>query len=136
MADQPRFLKKTGRASICTTAKRVLAAPAPRRNSMIPLPRIPSSFPLCQEEDIKEDSEGSETNCLPEHTQCDSPREIRYGLQADKHHVETKPSKERIAHRVLLGNGRRTGMREAQQKQMPGEKERRWNSGTVARTPI
>ncbi|KAJ6376584.1 hypothetical protein OIU76_025690 [Salix suchowensis] len=167
MADQPRFLKKTGRASICTTAKRVLAAPAPRRNSMIPLPSIPSSFPLCLEEDIKEDSEGSETNCLPEHTQCDSPREIRYGSKRIstmlKRSLQKKGnmksplqqhmrrgginvgmekvrvsigSRGRIAHRVLLGNGRRTGMREAQQKQMPGEKERRWNSGTVARTPI
>ncbi|KAJ6724269.1 hypothetical protein OIU85_022220 [Salix viminalis] len=64
------------------------------------------------------------------------PQRNQIWLQADKHHVETKPSKERIAHRVLLGNGRRTGMREAQQKQMAGEKERRWNSGTVARTPI
>ncbi|KAJ6332750.1 hypothetical protein OIU77_008744 [Salix suchowensis] len=176
MADQPRFLKKTGRASICTTAKRVLAAPVPRRNSMIPLPSvpsivqlpsIPSSFPLCQEEDMKEDSEGSETNCLPEHTQCDSPRDIRYGSKRIstmlKRSLQKKGnmksplqqhmrrgginvgmekvrvsigSRGRIAHRVLLGNGRRTGMREAQQKQMPGEKERRWNSGTVARTPI
>ncbi|KAG5235708.1 kinesin protein [Salix suchowensis] len=156
MADQPRFLKKTGRASICTTAKRVLAAPVPRRNSMIPLPSvpsivqlpsIPSSFPLCQEEDMKEDSEGSETNCLPEHTQCDSPRDIRYGskristmlkrsLQKKGNMKVSIGSRGRIAHRVLLGNGRRTGMREAQQKQMPGEKERRWNSGTVARTPI
>jgi kinesin family protein C2/C3 len=45
-------------------------------------------------------------------------------------------SRGRMAHRVLLGNGRRAGMRETHQKQMLGEKERRWNSGTVARTPI
>ncbi|KAJ6887125.1 hypothetical protein NC651_027469 [Populus alba x Populus x berolinensis] len=169
MADQPRLLKRTGRASICTTARRVLAAPAPRRNSMIPLPSvpsIPSSFPLCQV-DMKEDSEGSETNCFPEQTQCDSPKEIRYGSKRIstmlKRSLQKKVnmksplqqhmrrgginvgmekvrvsigSRGRTAHRVLLGNGRRTGMRETQQKQMLGEKERRWNSGTLARTPI
>jgi kinesin family protein C2/C3 len=169
MADQPRLLKRTGRASICTTARHVLAAPAPRRNSMIPLPSvpsIPSSFPLCQV-DMKEDSEGSETNCLPEQTQCDSPKEIRYGSKRIstmlKRSLQKKVnmksplqqhmrrgginvgmekvrvsigSRGRTAHRVLLGNGRRTGMRETQQKQMLGEKERRWNSGTVARTPV
>ncbi|CAK7338499.1 unnamed protein product [Dovyalis caffra] len=175
MADQPRLPKRTGRASICTTARHALAAPAPRRNSMIPLPgvpnlvqlpSIPSSFPLCQV-DMKEDSEGSETNCLPEQTHCDSPKGIRNGSKQLSNMLKRSLQKKanmksplqqhmrrgginvgmekvrvsigsrgRIAHRVLLGNGRRAGMREAQQKQTLGDKERRWNIGTVARTPI
>ncbi|KAJ6966799.1 LOW QUALITY PROTEIN: hypothetical protein NC652_004377 [Populus alba x Populus x berolinensis] len=175
MANQPRLPKRTGRASICTTAGQVLAAPAPRRNSMIPLPSIPSlvqlpsipsSFLLCQV-DMKQDSEGTETNCLHKQTHCDSPKGIRNGSKRLntmlKRSLQKKAnmkspmqqhtrrgginvgmekvrvsigSRGRMAHRVLLGNGRRAGMRETHQKQMLGEKERRWNSGTVARTPI
>jgi kinesin family protein C2/C3 len=175
MANQPRLPKRTGRASICTTAGQVLAAPAPRRNSMIPLPSIPSlvqlpsipsSFLLCQV-DMKQDLEGTETNCLHKQTHCDSPKGIRNGSKRLntmlKRSLQKKAnmkspmqqhtrrgginvgmekvrvsigSRGRMAHRVLLGNGRRAGMRETHQKQMLGEKERRWNSGTVARTPI
>ncbi|KAL9366250.1 hypothetical protein Peur_037449 [Populus x canadensis] len=174
-ANQPRLPKRTGRASICTTAGQVLAAPAPRRNSMIPLPSIPSlvqlpsipsSFLLCQV-DMKQNSEGTETNCLHKQTHCDSPKGIRNGSKRLntmlKRSLQKKAnmkspmqqhtrrgginvgmekvrvsigSRGRMAHRVLLGNGRRAGMRETHQKQMLGEKERRWNSGTVARTPI
>ncbi|KAI5605791.1 hypothetical protein BDE02_01G375700 [Populus trichocarpa] len=175
MANQPRLPKRTGRASICTTAGQVLAAPAPRRNSMIPLPSIPSlvqlpsipsSFLLCQV-DMKQDLEGTETNCLHKQTHCHSPKGIRNGSKRLntmlKRSLQKKAnmkspmqqhtrrgginvgmekvrvsigSRGRMAHRVLLGNGRRAGMRETHQKQMLGEKERRWNSGTVARTPI
>jgi kinesin family protein C2/C3 len=121
MANQPRLPKRTGRASICTTAGQVVAAPAPRRNSMIPLPSIPSlvqlpsipsSFLLCQV-DMKQDLEGTETNCLHKQTHCDSPKGIRNGSKRLN-----------------------TMLKRSLQKQMLGEKERRWNSGTVARTPI
>lgn len=53
--------KRTGRASICTTARRIPVAPAPRRNSLIPLPSsAPSFLPLPIESDNKQD-----LDCLP-----------------------------------------------------------------------
>jgi kinesin family protein C2/C3 len=116
---------------------------------------------------MKQNSEGTETNCLHKQTHCDSPKGIRNGSKRLntmlKRSLQKKAnmkspmqqhtrrgginvgmekvrvsigSRGRMAHRVLLGNGRRAGIRETHQKQMLGEKERRWNSGTVARTPI
>ncbi|XP_059442530.1 kinesin-like protein KIN-14Q isoform X4 [Corylus avellana] len=87
MAEQPLLQKRTGRASICTMAKRIPAAPAPRRSSLIPFPSTPSStllpssllpFPPYQA-DKKEDTNGFEANCLPEQTPCDSPKRTKIG---------------------------------------------------------
>lgn len=175
MSEQPRLPKRTGRASICTTARHIPVAPAPRRNSLIPLPsvpilvqlpNIPSSLPLCQD-DIKEDAEESETNCLPDQMQCDSPKGIKSGpkklssmlRRSLQKKIQMKSpmqqhlrkgginvgmekvrvsigSRGRMAHRVLLGNTRRAGIKETQQKQIQREKEKGWNIGTVGRTAI
>ncbi|KAK4851963.1 hypothetical protein QYF36_019813 [Acer negundo] len=171
---QPRLLpKRTGRASICTTAaRRIPVAPAPRRNSLIPLPSAPSSTqllpqallplpPLYQEDEKEEDIE----EFLPEQTACSSPKGIKSGgggkklmnsiLRRSLHKkMQMKSpmqqhnlrrigvnvgmekvrvsigSRGRMAHRVLLGSGRRTGgTKEFQQKQQHNqkEKERGWN---------
>nr|QWT43334.1 kinesin-like protein KIN14E [Citrullus lanatus] len=78
----------TGGASICTMARRVPMALAPRRNSLVPLRNIPSSTHLpspmlslapCQADKIDEGDESDDHNCLPEQAQCDSPKEIKYG---------------------------------------------------------
>lgn len=80
--------KRTGRASICPMARRILPAPAPRRNSLIPFPSAPSSAPQSTplllsppyEADKNEDTDGSETNCLHEQTPaCESPKRIKVG---------------------------------------------------------
>ncbi|KAF8026028.1 hypothetical protein BT93_F2753 [Corymbia citriodora subsp. variegata] len=79
--------KRTGRFSICTTARQVPMAPAPRRNSLIPLPSAPSSTPcpaplLPLQECLPEKNEceeGSEMNCLPEKIPCHSPKGIKSG---------------------------------------------------------
>lgn len=79
--------KRTGRASICTmAARRIPMALAPRRNSLIPLPSIPSSthlpspLPTYQVDKIDEgDGSDDSSNCLTEQAQCDSPKEIKYG---------------------------------------------------------
>ncbi|XP_030439604.1 kinesin-like protein KIN-14Q isoform X4 [Syzygium oleosum] len=85
---QPLLPKRTGRFSICTTARQVPVAPAPRRNSLIPLPSAPSSTTPCPapllplEECLPERNEcedGSEMNCLPEKIPCHSPKGIRSG---------------------------------------------------------
>ncbi|KAL5736762.1 hypothetical protein ACOSP7_031242 [Xanthoceras sorbifolium] len=174
MVEQPRLLpKRTGRASICTAARRIPVAPAPRRNSLIPLPSAPTSTqlpqaslplpPLCQD-DEKEDIE----EWLPEQIACSSPKGIRSGGQKLMNSILRRSihkkmqmkspmqqqlrrvgvnvgmekvrvsigSRGRMAHRVLLGSGRRTGSKEIQQKQHSRkEKERGWNiAGTVGRT--
>ncbi|KAJ7981977.1 Kinesin-like protein [Quillaja saponaria] len=45
-------------------------------------------------------------------------------------------SRGRMAHRVLLANGRRAGTKEIQHKQSQKEKERGWNIGTVGKNVI
>ncbi|XP_030525354.2 kinesin-like protein KIN-14Q isoform X2 [Rhodamnia argentea] len=84
---QPLLPKRTGRFSICTTARQVHVAPAPRRNSLIPLPSAPSSTP-CQasliplQECLLEKNEcegGSEMSFLPEKIPCHSPKGVRSG---------------------------------------------------------
>lgn len=85
VAEQLPIPKRTGRASICTTARRIPVAPAPRRNSLIPLPSAPSSarsppsfLPLPPiESDNKEDTDGQEANCLPEQTAWSSPKGLK-----------------------------------------------------------
>uniref|UniRef100_A0A9I9DBZ0 Kinesin motor domain-containing protein n=1 Tax=Cucumis melo TaxID=3656 RepID=A0A9I9DBZ0_CUCME len=77
--------KRTGRASICTMARRVPTTLAPRRNSLIPLPSIPSSAHLpspmltLAADKIDEVNGSDDSNCFPEQVQCDSPKEIKYG---------------------------------------------------------
>lgn len=46
MGDEQQLPRRTGRASICTTANRIPAVPAPRRNSLIPLPSTMTMAPL------------------------------------------------------------------------------------------
>ncbi|XP_038880393.1 kinesin-like protein KIN-14Q isoform X2 [Benincasa hispida] len=166
--------KRTGRASICTMARRVPMALAPRRNSLIPLPSIPSSthlpspmlpLPQCEAYKIDEGDGSDDSNCLPEQPQCDSPKERKYGgrkssnilrrslqkkiqmkspmqqhmrrgginLGMEKVRVSIGSRGRMVAHRMLLGNGRRV-TKETQSKK---EKERGWNMGTtVGRTVI
>lgn len=172
MAEQPRLPKRTGRASICTAAKRIPLTSAPRRNSLIPLPIAPTSaqltpalFPLAPcEIDEKEELIDE---CLPEQIiHCNSPKAVKSGgkklmscmlrrsLQKKmqmkspmQHHFRrggvnvgmekvrvSIGSRGRMAHRVLLGGGRRAGTKEIQQKQNQKDKERGWNIGTVGRT--
>ncbi|KAJ9183076.1 hypothetical protein P3X46_006987 [Hevea brasiliensis] len=45
-------------------------------------------------------------------------------------------SRGKMGHRVLLGNGRRAGMKDTQQNRNQREKERGWNIGTAGRTAI
>ncbi|KAI4333368.1 hypothetical protein L6164_018192 [Bauhinia variegata] len=45
-------------------------------------------------------------------------------------------SRGKMGHRVLLGNARRTGTKEIQQKNSQKEKERGWNAGTVVKTVV
>ncbi|KAF3441141.1 hypothetical protein FNV43_RR15052 [Rhamnella rubrinervis] len=167
MAGQSYLPRRTGRASICTMTRQIPAARAPRRASLIPLPIAPNtaqkqSFPLLplphDLSDSKDDtSDGSETNCLPEQTPCDSPKVIRndgrklsFMLRRSlQKRVQTKVpmqqhtkrcvnvgiekvrvsigSRGRMAHRVLLGNGRRPGTKGAHKQQSQKEKERGWN---------
>ncbi|XP_022142900.1 kinesin-like protein KIN-14Q [Momordica charantia] len=81
--------KRTGRASICTMARRLPMAPAPRRISLIPLPSIPSSTHLPSpmlplqpyQADKIDEGDGSDDSSrfLPEQAQCDTPKEMKYG---------------------------------------------------------
>lgn len=170
MAEQPRLLpKRIGRASLCPAVRAIPVVPAPRRNSLIPLPTAPTSaqlppvflpLPTCQD-DEKEDSDGS----LPEQiVQCNSAKDIkngskklssilrrslqkrmqmktpmqqhfrRGGVNVGMERVRVSiGSRGRMAHRVLLGSGRKGGTKEIQQKQSQKEKERGWSIGTISR---
>ncbi|KAL0443659.1 UNVERIFIED_CONTAM: Kinesin-like protein KIN-14Q [Sesamum latifolium] len=84
IAEQLRLPKQTGRVSLCPTFQRISAAPAPRRNSLIPLPslpgaaRLPPSFlPLTPIQADKAEDAGVEIACLPEQIPCDSPKDQR-----------------------------------------------------------
>ncbi|KAH7513257.1 hypothetical protein FEM48_Zijuj12G0178100 [Ziziphus jujuba var. spinosa] len=173
MAEQSYLPRRTGRASICTMTRQIPAAPAARRTSLIPLPSAPNTpqqpFPLLPlipdlSSDSKDDTDESETNCLPEHTPCDSPKVIRSNSRklssilrrSLQKKVQTKTpmqqhlrkcvnvgvervrvsigSRGRMAHRVLLGNGRKPGTKGTQKQQSQKEKERGWNIGTVVKT--
>ncbi|XP_057948127.1 kinesin-like protein KIN-14Q [Malania oleifera] len=88
MAEHPPLPKTTGRASICTTDRQVLVSrPAPRRNSLIPLPNAPSSALFLPpsvslppfEANGKEDTDSSEVSCFPEQTPADSPKGLKSG---------------------------------------------------------
>ncbi|XP_027342983.1 kinesin-like protein KIN-14Q [Abrus precatorius] len=89
MADKALLPKRTGRASICTMTPRVLSAAASRRNSLIPLPSIPSLTQfqspllpkLTNQADQKDINDESETNCVPAQTHCESPKEVRSGAK-------------------------------------------------------
>ncbi|CAN4097012.1 unnamed protein product [Withania somnifera] len=85
--EQPVVPKRMGRASMCPIAHRILPTPAPRRNSLIPLPLRtlsavpklpPPLFPLrsIQSEEM-EDADGFGSKYLPEPTAQDSPKELK-----------------------------------------------------------
>ncbi|KAA8524934.1 hypothetical protein F0562_011428 [Nyssa sinensis] len=88
MAEQLLVPKQTGRASICTTAQRIPIAPAPRRNSLIPLPSAPGSakfphplVPLPPIQADKKDADGGEPKSLDEPTPWESPKEHKSGVK-------------------------------------------------------
>ncbi|KAJ1430698.1 Translation initiation factor aIF-2, bacterial-like [Sesbania bispinosa] len=91
MAEKTLLQKRTGRASICTMTPRVPSAIASRRNSLIPLPTVPSltqlQSPLLpkltyQGDYYQKDVNGeSETSCLPAQTLSESPKEVRSGVK-------------------------------------------------------
>ncbi|XP_059661323.1 kinesin-like protein KIN-14Q [Cornus florida] len=86
MAEYLPLPKRTGRASICTTAQRIPAATAPRRNSLIPLPTVPGSakfppplFPLPPIQADEKETDGDEAKSLTEPASWDSPKEHKSG---------------------------------------------------------
>ncbi|KAL2581901.1 hypothetical protein AAZX31_15G236700 [Glycine max] len=89
MADKALLPKRPGRASICMMTPRVPSAVASRRNSLIPLPSIPSLTQfqspllpkLTNQFDQKDANGESETNCVPAQTHCESPKEVRSGAK-------------------------------------------------------
>ncbi|RYR50313.1 hypothetical protein Ahy_A07g036906 isoform B [Arachis hypogaea] len=91
MAEKLLLPKRSGRASICTMTPRVPSAIAARRNSLIPLPSIPSltqfQSPLLpitanQATDHKDVNRELDTKfVLAEQTQCESPKEVRSGVK-------------------------------------------------------
>ncbi|KAK7243967.1 hypothetical protein RIF29_38782 [Crotalaria pallida] len=91
MADRVLLPKRTGRVSMCPMTPRVPSvATASRRNSLIPLPSIPSltQFPspllpkFTNQADQKDIINGElETNCLPAQAHCESPKEVRSGVK-------------------------------------------------------
>ncbi|KAL5564651.1 hypothetical protein UlMin_027815 [Ulmus minor] len=82
VVNQSYLPRRTGRASICPMARRIPAAPAPRRASLIPFPSTTNTtqlpLPLLpiapSPADKKEETDESETNSLPKQTPCDSPK--------------------------------------------------------------
>lgn len=87
MVEQSLPPKRTGRASLCTAARRVPIVPAPRRNSLIPFPSAPLSsapfpppfLPLPPiQAGKKEDTEEPE-DCLPKQIPADSPKGLKSG---------------------------------------------------------
>ncbi|KAI8552295.1 hypothetical protein RHMOL_Rhmol06G0255500 [Rhododendron molle] len=89
IADQPQVVpKRTGRASLCPIAQRVLPAPAPRRASLIPLPSAVGSTKFPQpflhlppiQANKKEETE-IEAKCYPEPMNWggNSPKEHKSG---------------------------------------------------------
>ncbi|KAH1051725.1 Kinesin-like protein KIN-14Q [Glycine max] len=90
MADKALLPKRPGRAStICMMTPRVPSAIASRRNSLIPLPSIPSLTQfqspllpkLTNQADQKDVNGELETNCVPAQTHCESPKEVRIGVK-------------------------------------------------------
>ncbi|PSS16051.1 Kinesin-like protein [Actinidia chinensis var. chinensis] len=88
MAEQPLLpAKRTGRVSLCPILQRIPAAPAPRRNSLIPLPSAPGLAKFPQpllplppiEDDKKEERDGFEDKGFLEPTPWDSPKEHKSG---------------------------------------------------------
>jgi len=90
MADKALLPKRLARASsICMMAPRVPSAIASRRNSLIPLPSIPSLTQfqspllpnLTNQADQKDVIGEVETNYVPAQTHCESPKEVRSGAK-------------------------------------------------------
>ncbi|XP_077243787.1 kinesin-like protein KIN-14Q isoform X2 [Tasmannia lanceolata] len=144
--------KRTGRASICTTARQIPTVPAPWRNSLIPFPVIPT---------IKEDenrggkdlldmtpwaSKGSKSarkinsilrRSVQKKVYIKSPgQHIRRGgvLRGMEQVRVSFGSQGRMAQRVLVSNANKAA--KEMQKQQYKEKERGWNHGTTMRSAI
>lgn len=69
ISEEQPLPRRTGRASICTTARRIPVVPAPRRNSLIPFPATATLTPLqplpLPFDPIKEEiDDQGEKNCL------------------------------------------------------------------------
>ncbi|CAI9784307.1 unnamed protein product [Fraxinus pennsylvanica] len=86
MAERLPLPKRTGRASLCTTAQMISAAPTQRRNSLIPLPSLPGVakplpfLPLTPiPADTREEVQEVEVTCLPKQAPCKSPKDTRIG---------------------------------------------------------
>ncbi|OMO65853.1 hypothetical protein CCACVL1_21367 [Corchorus capsularis] len=122
----------------------------------------PPVLPFPPQPDIKEEID----EFVPEQTVCNSPnamksggkklssilrrslqkkvqlksplqQNFRRGVNVGMERVRVSiGSRNRMAARVLAGNGRKGGPKEIQQKQNHKEKERGWNIGTVGRTAI
>lgn len=82
VAEQLRLPMRTGRASMCPAIRRMPVSSAPRRNSLIPLPSMPSSaqlappfHPLPSQPDIIEEV----NEFIPEQTVCSSPKGTKSG---------------------------------------------------------
>ncbi|XP_054812226.1 kinesin-like protein KIN-14Q isoform X1 [Prosopis cineraria] len=74
--------KRTGRASICTMTPRIPLVPTLRRNSLIPLPSVPSLphltspiVPVLESRAEEKESNGEAGNCLAAQTHLESPKQ-------------------------------------------------------------
>ncbi|XP_071907268.1 kinesin-like protein KIN-14Q isoform X2 [Coffea arabica] len=89
MTEQFPLPKRTGRASICPGAQRIPPAQLPRRNSLIPLPSVPSTAKMPSsllalkpiQADKIEDAHGVEYDSPLEPTPWDSPKENKIGTK-------------------------------------------------------
>ncbi|KFK41647.1 hypothetical protein AALP_AA2G154700 [Arabis alpina] len=152
MADRLQIPKKTGRFSIC--AKRIPPAPAPRRSSLAPVPFLPmtstsplrlprhattnspdekirgSNQVLCISPKLHKSNAKTLTSILRRsiHKRMQTPRQQpmrRVGINVGMEKVRLSiGSRGRLAHRVLLTNARKAGLKETPLKQTQKEKER------------
>lgn len=154
--------RRTGRASICTTARRIPVVPAPRRNSLIPfpatatfasLPPLPLPLPV---DPIKEenDNQGEKNSLELTPRNLRSSRKISSILRRSvQKKVYISPLHQHIrrggAHgamekvRVSIGSRGRLAQRvlvnnanraaNVQQKMQQKDKERGWNHGTTVK---
>ncbi|XVE52839.1 hypothetical protein DITRI_Ditri02bG0156500 [Diplodiscus trichospermus] len=147
------------RMSVSSAPRRNSLIPLPSTPSLAQI--VPPSLPLPSQPDIKEEVDDE---FIPEQTVCNTPKgmksggkklssilrrslqkkvqlkspmqqHLRRGVNVGMERVRVSiGSRGRMGSRVVVGNGRRGGTKEVQQKQK--EKERGWNIGTVGRNAI
>ncbi|GAV78676.1 Kinesin domain-containing protein [Cephalotus follicularis] len=158
MADHLLLPKRTGRASICPLSGQIPVTPAPRRNSLMPLPSKPSPaprrnslMPLFEPLLLVPKLKAEDTfNCLPEQTPCFSPTGMKSGSKklggilrrSHQRKVEMKSPMQKLRRvginvgmekvRVSIGSRGMMPRRAGTQK----EKERGWNTRPVGRNAI